>query len=46
MTKLCHSKIDEVNVLKMIALLKEDVPADFMYFRPKMSSSHIEYANT
>ena len=32
MMKLCHSKIDEVNVLKMIDLLKQDTPADFIYF--------------
>ena len=32
MMKLCHSKIDEVNVLKMIDLWKQDVPADFIYF--------------
>ena len=32
MTKLCQLKIDEVNVLKMIDLLKQDVLADFIYF--------------
>ena len=32
MMKLCHSKIDEVNVLKMIDLWKQDAPADFIYF--------------
>ena len=32
MMKLCHSKIDELNVLKMIDLWKEDAPADFIYF--------------
>ena len=32
MMKLHHSKIDEVNVLKMIDLWKQDTPADFMYF--------------
>ena len=32
MMKLCHSKIDEVNVLKMIDLWKQDMPADFIYF--------------
>ena len=32
MMKLCHSKIDEVNVLKMIAVWKEDTPADSIYF--------------
>ena len=30
MMKLCHLKIDEVNVLKMIDLWKQDVPADFI----------------
>ena len=30
--KLCHSKIDEVNVLKLIDLWKQDAPVDFMYF--------------
>ena len=32
MMKLCHSKIDELNVLKMINLWKEDNPTDFIYF--------------
>ena len=32
MMKLCHLKIDEVNVLKMINLWKQDMPADFIYF--------------
>ena len=32
MMKLCHSKIDEVNVLKMINLWKQDALADFIYF--------------
>ena len=32
MMKLCHSKIDEVNVLKMIDLWKQDAPADFIFF--------------
>ena len=32
MMKLCHSKIDELDVLKMIDLWKEDDPADFIYF--------------
>ena len=32
MIKLCHLKIDEVNVLKMIDLWKQDTPADFIYF--------------
>ena len=32
MMKLCHLKIDEVNVLKMIDLWKQDAPADFIYF--------------
>ena len=32
MMKLCHSKIDEVDVLKMIDLWKQDAPADFIYF--------------
>ena len=31
MMKLCHLKIDEVKVLKMIDLLKQDTPADFIY---------------
>ena len=44
MMKLCHSKIDEVNVLKMIDLWKQDTLADFIYFQPKMSSSDIGYA--
>ena len=30
--KLRHSKIDEVNVLKMIDLWKQDALADFIYF--------------
>ena len=30
--KLCHSKIDELNVLKLIDLWKEDAPADLIYF--------------
>ena len=46
MMKLCHSKIDELNVLKMIDLWKEDDLADFIYFRSKTSSSDIEYAYT
>ena len=46
MMRLHHSKIDEVKVLKMIDLWKQDVLADFIYFWPKMSSSDIEYANT
>ena len=46
MMKLCHWRIDGVNVLKMIDLWKQDALADFIYFRPKMSSSDIEYANT
>ena len=46
MMKLHHSKIDELNVLKMIDLWKEDTLADFIYFQPKTSSSDIEYANT
>ena len=45
MIKLCHSKIDEVNVLKMIDLWKQDALADFIYFQPKTSNSDIEYAN-
>ena len=32
MMKLLHSKIDEVNVLKMIDLWKQDMLADFIYF--------------
>ena len=32
MMKHCHSKIDEVNVLKMIDLWKQDALADFIYF--------------
>ena len=32
MMKLHHLKIDEVNVLKMIDLWKQDAPADFIYF--------------
>ena len=32
MMKLCHSKIDEVIVLKMIHLWKQDVLADFIFF--------------
>ena len=32
MMKLRHSKIDEVNVLKMIDLWKQDTLADFIYF--------------
>ena len=32
MMNLRHSKIDEVNVLKMIALWKQDMLADFIYF--------------
>ena len=46
MLKLCHLKIDEVNVLKMIDLWKQDALADFIYFLPKTSSSDIEYADT
>ena len=46
MMKLCHLKIDEVNVLKMIDVWKEDAPADFIYFCSQTSSSDIEYANT
>ena len=46
MMKLCHSKIDEVNVLKMIDLWKQDMLADFIYFLPKTSSSDTEYADT
>ena len=46
MMKLCHLKIDEVNVLKMIDLWKQDALADFIFFRPKMSSSDIQYADT
>ena len=45
MMKLCHSKVDEVNVLKMIDLWKQEVSADFIYFQPKTSSSDIEYAD-
>ena len=44
MMKLRHSKIDEVNVLKMIDQWKQDALADFIYFQPKTSSSDIEYA--
>ena len=32
MMKLCHLKIDEVNVLKMIDLWKQDNPTDFIFF--------------
>ena len=46
MMKLHHSKIDEVNVFKMIDLWKQDALADFIYFQPKTSSSDIEYADT
>ena len=46
MMKLHHSKIDEVNVLKMIDLWKQDTLTDFIYFLAKTSSSDIEYADT
>ena len=32
MMKLRHLEIDEVNVLKMLNLWKQDPPADFIYF--------------
>ena len=46
MMKLRHSKINEVSVLKMIDLWKKDMPTDFIYFKPKTSSSDKEYADT
>ena len=45
-TKLCHSKIDEVNVLKMIEIYKKDAKEDFIYFRPKTCSSDMQYVDT
>ena len=43
--KLHHSKIDEVNVLKMMGLWQQDALEDFTYFQPQTSSSDIEYAD-